>query len=61
MFHVLSDNKACEHKILVITTSDVGGRIVPIAREGSINVDVGGVSRLKNSATSLVIEKHVKD
>ncbi len=36
MISLHTDNKAPEHDKLVITTSEVGSRKFPIAREGSI-------------------------
>lgn len=36
MFHVLFNSKACEHVILVITTSEKGNMIIQITHEGSI-------------------------
>lgn len=35
MLHVLSDNKACKHDILIITASEVGSRIRLRAQECS--------------------------
>lgn len=41
MFHVLSENEAHEHDVLVISIlfPEMRSRIIPIAHEGSINPD----------------------